>query len=99
MAVEQIQWSQLAEFEQQVLLNGTTFRLNFKYNEISGRYIMDIYSADRTLIVSGTPLVRGILLTSQVVDSRLPNGDFVVFGEEPNFENLGSSSNLYFVTD
>ena len=99
MAIEQIQWVKTAEFEQQVLLDGTTYRLNFKYNDISGRYIMDIYSADRTLLLAGVALVRGVLLTRQIVDTRLPVGDFLVYGEQPTFDNMGVTSNLYYIND
>jgi len=99
MPVEQTQWTQAAEFEQQVTLSGVTYRLDFKFNDEAQRYVMDIYSADRVLLVAGTPLVRGALLLQQIVDERLPDGDLIVFGDEPTFENMGVSANLYYVTD
>lgn len=95
-----IPWPNFPEWEQQVQLDGVSYRLRGRYNTLSERWTMDILTADKVPIVQGVRLVRGASLLSVHVDPRLPAGDFFVVGDsEPNRENMGQSVFLVYSND
>ena len=91
----------LPSYTMRVELDGSIFILRFRYNERSTRWYMDISTEENELIVGGIALLTGVPLISQYVDSRLPEGDFVVFdraskNENPSRETFGEDIELFY---
>lgn len=98
MATLVIPWPDSPEWEQNVRLSGVTYRLRGRYNVVGDRWVLDILTADRELIVGGVRVVRGLLLTRQFLDPRLPPGDLFALGEgQPTRANMGAGVQLIYV--
>lgn len=93
---EEIKWPDFPEWEQQVKLSGTTYRIRARYNTTAERWVIDLLTQDKEEIITGVRVVRGVLLLAQYTDDRLPSGDLMVIGEEPNRSNMGTSSFLVY---
>jgi hypothetical protein len=92
-----IPWPDFPEWEQQIQLDGVSYRLRGRYNTTSERWTMDILASDKAPIVLGIGIVRGVDLLLYHVDSRLPPGSMVVIGDvEPNRVNMGRSVQLVY---
>lgn len=92
-----IPWPDFPEWEQQIQLDGVSYRLRGRYNTTSERWTMDILASDKSPIVLGIGIVRGVDLLLYHVDSRLPPGAMVVVGDvEPNRVNMGRSIQLVY---
>jgi hypothetical protein len=93
-----IPWPDSPEWEQNLRLSGVTYRLRGRYNVVGDRWALDILTADRELIVAGIRMLRGILLTEQHLDPRLPPGDMFLIGEgQPTRTNMGNGVQLVYV--
>lgn len=79
-----IQFPDAPEWQQSVSLDGRTYTLRARYNVVSEQWSMDILTRNKSLLVGGIRLVRGVRLMSQFNDDRLPPGDFAVIGEGKN---------------
>jgi hypothetical protein len=89
----------------EITLNGVNYSMTCKYNDQpDGGWLLDIANADTDeSIVAGLPLVTGVNL--------LEGLEYLEFGGElwvytdgdpdapPTLDNLGTDSNLYFLTE
>ena len=91
----------LPAYSMRIELSGEIFALNFRYNQRSTRWIMDILTEDETPILEGVLLRVDVPLLSQYFDESLPEGDFIVLdrsnlGREPNRDNFGDELELFY---
>lgn len=89
----------------QIALAGSNYLMTVKWNDADeGGWIFDLVDADTNeSIVAGSPLITGANCLSGLGYLGI-DGFFVVFTDGnpdavPTFENLGTESNLYFLTD
>lgn len=85
-----------------VFLNGVSYDLTLKWNEFGQRWVMDIALTSGGMLVSGIPLVVGQDLIEQFTYFEI-GGMLVVQSDydvlaAPTFDNLGTLSHMYFVT-
>jgi hypothetical protein len=81
-------------------LNGITYNLTVKWNEKQG-WIMDIADVDSIPMIGNIPLTVGRDLLEPHANLNFGGSLFVSsIGSDdvPTLDNLGTSSNLYFVT-
>jgi hypothetical protein len=64
-------------YSMQITLTGTIFLLNFYWNAINQYWLMDILNGNNEPIVYGIKIVPNYNLTSQFVESGMPQGDIV----------------------
>lgn len=81
----------------QVQLDGTTYGLEFRWNERAAGWFMSVYDSVGTLLLANRRLVLnwGLLARFKRWQPSLPPGDFVVFdttqnGVEPGLTDLGT---------
>lgn len=85
-------------------LGGATYQLTVKYHDVEmGGWFVDIADSAGTPIVNGIPLVTGCDLLGQYAYLGF-NGKLMVQTSNdpdavPTWENLGSQSHLYWVSD
>ena len=86
-----------------IALNGVDYNLVVRWNYISGVWNVDLYDSDNVLLLGSIPLVTGLDLLEQFeylnIGGRLEvqtDGDTFKL---PTFENIGTESILYFVTN
>lgn len=85
-----------------MFLNGVSYDLTLKWNEFGQRWVMDIALTSGGMLVSGIPLVVGQDLIEQF--TYLEIGGMLVVQSDydvlaaPTFDNLGTLSHMYFVT-
>lgn len=85
-----------------ISISGVSYRMTLRYrNALEGGWILDIADANKMPIVSGIPLVTGCDLLEQYKHLGLSFQLRVQTTDDPDavptFDNLGSSSKLYFV--
>lgn len=83
-------------------LNGVTYRLTVKWNDPNQSWIMDLADQNDVPIVSGIPLITGADLLSQLEYLGF-GGSFIASVDTddvavPNYQNLGTTGHLYFLT-
>lgn len=85
-----------------VLLSGIEYQMTLIYRPGAG-WVLDIANRQGVAIVSGVPLVTGADLLAQYAhlgfSGRLWVRGSIDPDEVPTFENLGSESFLFWVTD
>lgn len=79
----------------QCQLDGTSFGLEFRWNERASGWFFSIYAADGTLLLANRRLVVNWLLTARFRDTRLPLGDFIATdtsgqNQEAGLNDLGT---------
>lgn len=86
-----------------ITLGGVSYNMRLTYDTAqAGCWMLDIGDADSNLLVAGIPLVTGVDLVAQY--AYLSFGGALVCttdrgaGEVPNFDGLGVTSHLYYVT-
>ena len=84
-----------------ITLAGITYNLLLKWNDSNATYVLDIADASGNPIISGIPLVAGVDLLAQY--DYLGFGGQLIAQEDasllpPEYEALGSTGHLYFVT-
>jgi hypothetical protein len=86
-----------------IQLGMTTYSLTVTYRDIDdGGWLLDIADADGNSLVAGIPLVTGTNLLAQYPDLGFEGGlwvqtDGATPDATPTFDNIGTSSHLYFV--
>lgn len=86
-----------------IALGGVTYQLTLVYRDAAGGgWVLDIADAQGVALLRGVPLVTGADLLAQhralgFVGSLVVQTDHNP-DAAPTFENLGSTSHLYFVT-
>lgn len=85
-----------------IFLSGTEYVISYKWNAQNGSWIMDVADASSDPIVSGIPLITGADLLAQLEYLDL-GGAMIVQTESdpdviPTVDDLGTTSNLYYVT-
>lgn len=93
-----INWPNAPEWRQDVQLEGVTYHLVARYNTVRERWTMDIYTKERSLLLGGVAILRGVLLLRQFTITGLPPGDMAVLGDEPDRDNMGVTSFLVYYT-
>lgn len=82
------------DFDLQVELDGTTYTLEFQWNERDEGWYLTTKTAEDDIIVAGRRVVLDMPLLSRFADDRLPDGVLVAIdtsgtGAEPGYEDLG----------
>lgn len=93
-----------AFWRQRTALDGSDYILDFKYNERSCRWTIDIADAEGEPIVSGMRLSHGVDVLRLVTDLRRPPGRLVTVDlqydvrppRDPDFELLGDPVKLIY---
>lgn len=85
-----------------VTLGGIKYNMSLVYRTLGGNgWTLDIADANNNPFVQGIPLITGVNLLEQYAYLNWPGELWVATdGDEfavPTFDNLGSSSHLYFV--
>jgi hypothetical protein len=85
-----------------ISLAGTTYTLVSKWNDIAQGWYLDILDGGQLPIACGIPFIAGADLLSGLEYLGI-DGQFIVYtngdaAAVPTLDNLGSDSNLYFVT-
>jgi uncharacterized protein DUF6983 len=84
-----------------VSLNGNTYNLTCKWNQIAQLWVLDIADGTDTVIVGGIPLVTGTDLLSQYESLGIGGSLIVQTTNDPDvpptFTNLGTQSFLYYI--
>ncbi len=86
-----------------ISLGGVSYQLTVIYRAAAeGGWVLDIADANGVALVGGIPLVTGCDLLEQYAHLGFAGGLAVQTdhnpGAVPTFDNLGSTSHLYFVT-
>lgn len=86
-----------------ITLAGVTYNLRLSWNWTGQNWVLDLLDVNENPLVNGIPLVTGADLLAQYGYLNL-GGQLVVqttndAAAVPTFTNLGSQSNLYFVTN
>lgn len=93
-------------YRQRTTIDGRDYILVFRHNQRTGRWFMDIYDQDESLIKGGVKLVAGSPLASYVRDVRMWPGIMMVIDQEneppgptdPSLCNLGTRFLLAYAT-
>lgn len=86
-----------------ISLNGTSYKLTFTWNRALSNWVMNMAKEDGTPVLCGVPMVTGTDLLAQY--QYLGIGGALVVQTDydpaatPTYENLGTDSHLYFVTE
>lgn len=88
----------------QIALAGVTYKLNVAWRDApQGGWFIDLSDSSGALIVGGVPLVTGADLLAQYAYLGIGGELWVQTDGDPaavpTFDNLGSESHLYFVTE
>ena len=78
-----------ASIVQETELDGTTYRLAFRWNERDAAWYLEVRDLEDVALASGLKLVEGAILLRHLVDERLPPGDFVVINTDAPGETPG----------
>lgn len=86
-----------------ITLAGKPWNLGVYWNDICGKWILDIADQDQQPVLSGIPIVAGTDLLGQFQHLGF-NGSLVVqtdanVNRDPGYEDLGVGSRLIFVTE
>lgn len=84
-----------------VELDGATYGLELKWNEISEGWFLSLSDSRGVPIVSGLRLVEGWPLAKRYADARLPAGNLIAIDTtgrhvDPTREDLGTRVQLYY---
>lgn len=82
-------------------LNGTSYRLTFRWNTINASWILDIADSSGNALVSGIAIITGADLLEQY-DYLGIGGNLLAQTDHnpdavPTFENLGSTGHLFYI--
>lgn len=94
----------LPSYSMDVDLNGSSFRLEFRFNARMKRWILDILDTQGNEILKGKPLLTGVpILLSHYYNQSIPYGEFFLLDIKETFENcetmedLGDRFKFYFL--
>jgi hypothetical protein len=85
-------------FVQEVDLDGTTFRLNFRWSTRESVWYLDLLDLSDDPIAMGMKLVEGALLLRYIVDARRPPGELYFIGVATQ-TNLGTDAVLVYADE
>jgi hypothetical protein len=85
-------------FTQETLLDGTTYRLTFRWNVREGAWYLDLLTAEDVLIAGGLKLVGGAFLLRHITGAVRPPGELWVEGI-PTETNLGTEAVLLYLDE
>jgi hypothetical protein len=93
--------SDIPAYEFQITLEGTPYRLSFRYNRRRERWAMDIKNQQGDSILSGIPILVGMDLTSRFRAEGGPPGRFFAVDSSnqdlpPTEADLGNRVLLYY---
>ena len=80
-------------------LDGSTFRIDWRYTARISRWIFDLYDGDDVAIVTGRILVSRWALLNAVSNPARPIGELVLEtsdGEDPDLDSIEQATLLYF---
>jgi hypothetical protein len=85
-----------------IALGGITYKMTLRWNVPASAWMLDIADATGDLMVGSIPLVTGVDLLAQYAYLGF-TGKLVVQTDNdsnavPTFDNLGTTSHLYFIT-
>jgi hypothetical protein len=83
-------------FIQEVTLDGTTYRLTFRWNDRESKWYLTLTDLDDVVIVASMALVSGASLLRHVVDYTIrPPGELILVGVADR-DNLGTDAVLIY---
>lgn len=90
-------------FTQVTSLDGTEFRLEFRFNEREQRFYMDLRDGDGVDILVGVRLTVDWAPLRYLVDPRRPLGEIFITdsegeGRDPRLGDLGDRVKLFYLT-
>lgn len=90
-------------FTQTTALDGTDFRLEFRFNEREQRFYIDLRDSDGADILVGVKLVADWAPLRYLVDPRRPVGEIITqdtegLGRAPRLGDLGRRVKLIYLT-
>jgi hypothetical protein len=81
---------------QETTLDGTTYRLTFRYNERDGYWYLTIADVDDVVIKPSVRLVAGARFLRYIVQDTRPGGELIVLST-PDRDSLGSSDPVIYL--
>lgn len=89
----------LALYEEQVELDGTTFRLVFQWNARDSAWYLDILTADDVRVRSSVKIVADFPLLRLLTGSDRPPGEMIAVGNgiEAKIDTLGTDVPLVYI--
>jgi len=81
--------SDIANYEFKTDLEGTRYIFTFRFNTRANRWIVDILQDDKTMILSGIPLVLGTDLIGRFQNADLPPGNLFLVNLENEYAECG----------
>ena len=84
--------SDIPSYTFNLVLEGTKFNFNFRFNKRLDRWTFDLSDSENILIIAGIPLLTNLLLTERYSYDNLPKGEFFVLdmtGNEANPSEIG----------
>ena len=85
-------------FTQETALDGTTYRLTFRWSVREQEWYLDIADTDETVLAGGLKLVEGAFLLRHIVGTTRPPGELYVVGVATE-TNLGQGAVLLYLDE
>lgn len=94
----------LPHYDMQVVLDGVTYTLEFRWNTRESVWKMDLKTEDETPILSSVKVVVNFPLCARVASANRLPGKLVAFDTtnlqiNPGFEDLGDRVTLLYLTE
>lgn len=96
--------NKFSNFSEEVVLEDTTYTLDFIYNNRNGQWSMSIIDINLIPLVQGVPLITLFSLFDQYPNEDLPGGVFFVIDttdkeEKVTRDNIGSILSLTYIPE
>jgi len=96
--------NRFANFSEEVILDGVSYRLDFTYNVRSRQWSMSVLDIDLIPLIEGIPLVLNFNLFAQYPGRDLPPGEFYVVDttdkeESVTRDNIGIITTLVYIEE
>lgn len=91
-----IPFKSLPAFREEILLDNVPYVFEFVFNSRGDFWVLDIYTVDGVLLISGIKIVINYELISQYTDRGLPKGQLYAVRENQSMDRI---SQLEFEQD
>ncbi len=91
----------LPAYDFSIILEGSTYYLNFEWNERGSFWSMDILDSEQNHLVAGVRMTTGVDLLKQFKNEMLPQGSFFLLdtkgkNSDPQVDNFGTTVLLMY---
>lgn len=84
-----------------ITLSGTEYRMTYRWNDAMQSWVVDVADASNNPVLSGAAVITGADLFAQYPELQIAGAAIVQTDHDadavPTFQNLGSSSHVYYV--